>query len=334
MFFKYFLKQKTKVKNVKLDILNKKTFFWIPFSFIAPFIVVITMFTIIPFIYTVINSLHPLKDSELASSAEFSFSEFTHLLFDNETFAISVKRSFIYALLSLPVTLFISLLISSAIAHIYKKWAKGFWQTVFFLPYITSGIAISLTFAYLFDSQTGLINNWLGLNIKWLDSGNSESAHAFFVIFINGIFGSLPFQILILTTAMLSVDKNIYKAASIDGASNLTKFFRITLPTIKPTLNFLITIGIIGSIKAFPLALFQNKVSEATLNGGNTIMIYIFEGIQKGNYSKAGAATLILFLITITMSVVLKSGIKLIINISNKWGEHRVVRKITASKKI
>ena len=129
---------------------------------------------------------------------------------------------------------------------------------------------------------------------------------------------------LIFTTAMLGVDKTHYKAASIDGAGPIKQFFLITLPSISKTTNFLITVGIIGAIKVFPLALYNNDPYVANINGGGTMMLYVFKLVKAGNFQAAGAASLVLVAVGIAFSIVLRNGIKYSTVLAEKWGERRV----------
>lgn len=109
------------------------------------------------------TALHPLANSHKASSAQFGFSAFSDV-FHNYYFKKAVSNSLLYAFLSIPISMIIALIVSSAIASVIRRFARSSLQTLFFIPYVTSGVAISLSFAYLFDSQTGIINKALGIN--------------------------------------------------------------------------------------------------------------------------------------------------------------------------
>ncbi|MXR13841.1 sugar ABC transporter permease, partial [Mycoplasma flocculare] len=218
------------------------------------------------------------------------------------------------------------------IASLHRKYARGFWQTVFFLPYVTSAIAVSVSFAYIFDSETGFINKLFGISKRWLNSGNSSSLDALFVVLISGIWRSIAFEVLILTTAMLSVNPTLYKAAAIDGASSVRQFFKITLPSVSKTINFLITIGIIGGIKVFPIGIFLNE-SEAINNGGATFLVYIYKNVRgTPNFAQSGAVTIYLFVFGIALSILVKKFLATIILIADKISEKNVYYKIKNSQ--
>lgn len=311
---------------------EKRTFFLWPFLLMVPALILIIMFTVVPLAFTINSAFFPRKNLASASSVEFSLTLGFERVVNQELFKVGVRNSILYGLFSLPVTLIIALTISSSIALLYRKWAKGFWQTVFFLPYVTSGVAISLAFVNLFSTKFGIINQILGTNISWLSSGDSNGWQAFGAIFILGVWQNLAFYILILTTAMLSVDKNLYKSASIDGSGQFKQFFKITLPSIKSTTSFLITIGVIGGIKVFPLALFGNNSDLAFIHGGGTLILFVFREVVNSRFEAAGAASIIFFLIGLAYTIVLRSGIEIVIRSSVKWGEWRVQNKVTNSK--
>lgn len=334
----YFWK-KYRVKKIgdNLSVLNQKTPFWKPFLLILPSFLTISLFTIIPFILLLVYAftVKRLKADEILTP----FKNFSNV-FKDYGFTSGLRNSFVYALTALPLSLIISILISVAITQVVKKWARGFWQTVFFLPYVTSAIAVSITFYQIFKSditEQGIINSLLksaGRSpIPFLTDPNRGSWLAFIVILIRGVWGNLAFQILILTTAMLSVDKQLYKAASIDGANKTKQFFTITLPSINKTISFLITIGIINGIKVMPLALFNNDSTTAINNGGSSLMLYIYDALtKKGNYSLASAASIIFFIFGILTSLILRKTTTAVFKLGIKIGERNVIKKIETKK--
>ncbi|QGZ97336.1 glycerol-3-phosphate ABC transporter permease [Mycoplasma sp. NEAQ87857] len=317
-------KQSSKKRNTSQSILDKKTPFWIPMLLILPGLILITSFTIVPMVLNIINSF-----SDKQTDA-FTVRNYANILTDPE-FAVGVRNSFIYGMFVLPFVIMISLIISSVIAKIYRKHARGFWQTIFFMPYITNAVAVSLAFIQIFQIN-GLFNQIIGAKVPWLQSNDKFTFNALVAMVINGIWNGLAFNILIFTTAMLGVDKNLYRSASIDGASGVKQFFTITLPSIKGTINFLVTLGIIGGLKVFPLALFENKPDIAFNNGGATIMLYVYKSTVDGHWQKAGAASLLLFVIGVIYSSLVRGGFFMIQLSLNTLGERNVWVKVNASK--
>ncbi|WP_412031526.1 carbohydrate ABC transporter permease [Metamycoplasma buccale] len=329
-----YLWKKYRIKNSgeNLSILNQRTSFWKPFILILPSLLTILLFTLIPFIIVVIQSI---KIENQFSKDDFTIGldNFGNL-FKQPKFITGIRNSLVYSLTALPLSLLISILISAAITQVVKKWAQGFWQTVFFLPYITSAVAVSLSFFYLFKRDGGIVNNILQAlklikrPIPFLESGEISGWLAFSVILIRGIWGNLAFQVLILTTAMLSVNPQLYKAAAIDGSQKSQQFFKITLPSIKRTISFLITMGLIGGIKVMPLALFNNNAGDAVNNGGSSLMLYIYNAITEGKLAIAGAASVVLFIIGIAYSFTLRKLVTFIYKLIVRSDNNNVVNKI------
>ncbi|MFV8418875.1 carbohydrate ABC transporter permease [Mycoplasma sp. Sp33II] len=316
-------KQTSRKGTLSHSILDRRTPLWKPMLLLLPGLILLLLFTIVPMFLNIINSFSNEK-------GDFTFSNYQSI-FTDPYFAIGVRNSFIYGMFVLPFVMMISLVISSVIAKLYRKHAKGFWQTVFFMPYVTNAVAVSLAFIQLF-STNGLLNKVLGTSIPWLSSGDSYTFNALIAMIINGIWNGLAFNILIFTTAMLGVDKNLYRSASIDGTGGVKQFFTITLPSIKGTINFLITLGIIGGLKVFPLALFENKPIQALTNGGSSLMMFVYYATSTGNTYIAGAASISLFIIGVTFSSIVRGGFFAVQTTLNNLGERNVWVKVNASK--
>ncbi|OYD26741.1 multiple sugar transport system permease protein [Mycoplasma testudineum] len=332
-FDKYLIWKSSRIQGQSILILNKRVPILIPLLLILPAVIVLVMFTIIPGIITVDQSTRVLPDARINVDLFTRGIEAYQRVANHEYFQLGIRNSILYAFISLPITMVISILISTAIAHVYRKLARGFWQTVFFLPYVTNAVAVSLSFVYLFQLD-GIFNNWFGLSTNWLNTNNSSDFSAMFVILIQGVWRSLAFNILLFTTAMLSVDKTNYKAASVDGASPRKQFFTITLPSIQRTTNLLITLGIIGAIKVFPLALFDNNTGSAQLNGGATMMVYITDRLRASDFPASSAASIIMFAIGIAFTIVLRGGYGQVLKFAGYRKEKNVHNKIKDWKKI
>ncbi|VEU75477.1 sn-glycerol-3-phosphate transport system permease protein ugpA [Mycoplasmopsis maculosa] len=322
-----------KKKSISASVVDRRTNVFFALILIIPALLVLTSFTVIPFIFNIYNAFTDGKNNFVGVK---NINELLNDLF----FAVAVRNSFIYALLVLPLTMGISILISSLISNLIKKTFKSFWQTVFFLPYVTNAVAVSLAFTQIFatDGQFNYFLRSLGFeaNIDWLgQAGGETSFKSLLPMLINGIWNGLAFNILLFTTAMLSVDKNLYKSASIDGLSSFKQFFTITLPSISKTVTFILTIGIINGIKVFPLALFNNKADEAKLAGASTLMLVIYYYVKDlVDYQLAGAASLILFIIGVSYSSIIRGGFRILSLAALNKGESDVWTKIKDSSEI
>ena len=220
-------------------------------------------------------------------------------------FIQALKNTFILVIITVPLSTGLSLLIALGLSSI-KKVKKAF-QTIYFLPYVTNTLAVGLVFMYLFDKTdrtSGLVNMLLGTDIDFIDG---EYWMKMLVASLYTVWIVMPFKILILTSALASVNQDYYKAARVDGASSARIFRKITLPMISPTVFYLIITGFIGAFKAYSdeVALFGTKLNAA---GMNTIVGYVYDMLYDqpggGDYGNAAAAALILFAIVFTITVI------------------------------
>ena len=201
-----------------------------------------------------------------------------------------------------------ALLVSLALNSIKKL--KDLFQTIYFLPYVTNTLAVGLVFMILFKKTAysdGLVNVLINsLGYSSIDFIDGPYWAKMFVLCFYTIWVVLPFKILILTSALASVNQDLYKAARIDGTSKFRIFTKITLPMISPMIFYLIITGFIGAFKAYSdvVAIFGTDLNAA---GMNTIVGYIYDmlyGASGGYPSFASAAAIVLFVIVLTITVI------------------------------
>lgn len=322
--------KKTLIKNANRDnskeikTVNKNASFWIPLCLMIPAIFFLMFWTIIPLFKV-------LKDStESIDNVFYNNSAYLQVWKDPLWWA-SIRNSLLYSIIVVPTSLIISLVISFSLSNVIKKKARNSFQTIFFLPYVTSAIAISLTFVQILDTNHGIINWIFNLDVPWLQREWKDGLTSVFAVCIFGIWHSLAFQILILLTAMLSIDKRLYDSSAIDGASGKKVFFKVTLPTIENTVWYLFTIGLIGSLKIYPIGLFSTS-SEAMLHAP-TLLMYVYDSLYtKSSYAKAGAASISLIIVIITFNFVVRKSITITQKTAAKISENRIDNEIEKTK--
>ena len=223
-------------------------------------------------------------------------------------FLQALKNTFILVAVTVPLSTVLALLISVALSSI--KALRNLFQTVYFLPYVTNTLAVGLVFMILFkrtpytDGLANLIISWFGG--KSIDFIDGPYWAKMFVLCLYTIWVVMPFKILILTSALASVNEVYYSAAKVDGTSRTRIFARITLPMISPTLYYLIVTGFIGAFKAYSdaVALFGTDLNAAEMN---TIVGYVYDmlyGTGGGYPSYASAAAILLFAIVLTITCI------------------------------
>ena len=223
-------------------------------------------------------------------------------------FLQAVKNTFLLVLITVPVSTGLALLISVALSSV--KPLRDLFQTIYFLPYVTNTLAVGLVFMVLFK-KTAYSDGLVNLLIHWFGGSSVDFIDGPYwakmtVLCLYTIWVVMPFKILILTSALASVNQNYYRAAQVDGTSKLRIFTRITLPMISPMLFYLVITGFIGAFKAYSdaVALFGTDLNAA---GMNTIVGYVYDmlyGSSGGYPSYASAAAILLFAIVLTITCI------------------------------
>ena len=262
--------------------------------------------------------VYPLIDVFIYSFEEgYNFASQTYLgvggynygyVLHDPYFLQALKNTFILVIITVPVSTGLALLISVGLSSIKK--VRELYQTIFFLPYVTNTLAVGLVFMILFK-QTPYTDGLANLILSWFNAGPVDFIDGpywakMFVLCLYTVWIVMPFKVLILTSALASVDEIYYNAAKVDGTSKFRMFTKITLPMISPTLFYLIITGFIGAFKAYSdaVALFGVDLNAAEMN---TIVGYIYDmlyGNSGGYPSYASAAAIILFAIVLTITCI------------------------------
>ena len=270
------------------------------------------------FAFVGVFMIYPLFDVLIYSLEEgynFASGEFTGIGIYNYQYVLrdpyfiqALKNTFLLVAITVPASTVLALVISVGLSSI--KWLKKAYQTIFFLPYVTNTLAVGLVFMILFKKtpySDGLVNFFItslgGTAIDFIDGAYWAKM---LVLCIYTVWVVLPFKILILTSALASVDETLYQAASVDGTPENRVFWKITLPMISPTISYLVITGFIGAFKAYSdaVALFGENLNTAEMN---TIVGYIYDMLYSdgGGYpSFASAAAIILFSIVLTITCI------------------------------
>ena len=275
--------------------------------YLLPALLFLGAFMVYPLIDVFVYSAE--EGYNFASQSYFGTGLYNYSYVLHDTYFLqAVKNTFILVIITVPVSTLLALLISLSLSSI--RPLRNLYQTIYFLPYVTNTLAVGLVFMVLFQKTEytdGLINlliRWTGGNSVDFISGPYWAKMT--VLCIYTIWVVMPFKILILTSALASVNQDYYKAAKVDGTSAFRIFLRITLPMISPMIFYLVITGFIGAFKAYSdvVALFGTDLNAA---GMNTIVGYIYDmlyGNSGGFPSYASAAAVILFIIVLTITCI------------------------------
>ena len=275
--------------------------------YLRPAILFLGVFMIYPLIDVFVYSFEEGYNSASQTFFGVGLYNYSYVLHD-PYFLQALKNTFLLVIITVPLSTGLALLISAGLSSIKKL--RNLFQTVYFLPYVTNTLAVGLVFMILFKKTAytdGLVNlmiNWFGG--KSVDFIDGPYWAKMFVLCFYTIWIVMPFKVLILTSALASVDQNYYNAARIDGTSKFRIFTRITLPLISPMIFYLVITGFIGAFKAYSdaVALFGTDLNAAEMN---TIVGYIYDmlyGNSGGYPSFASAAAIILFAIVLTITCI------------------------------
>ena len=275
--------------------------------YLLPAILFLGAFMVYPLIDVFVYSMEEGFNFASQSFSGVGLYNYSYVLHD-PYFLQAVKKTFILVMITVPLSTGLALLISVGLSSIKKL--REWFQTIYFLPYVTNTLAVGLVFMILFkktpytDGLANLILGWFGAApVDFIDGPYWAKM---FVLCFYTIWVVMPFKVLILTSALASVNEQYYQAAKIDGTSKWRTFTRITLPMISPTLFYLIITGFIGAFKAYSdaVALFGTDLNSA---GMNTIVGYVYDmlyGSSGGYPSYASAAAIILFAIVLTITCI------------------------------
>lgn len=267
--------------------------------FLMPALIFILIFNVYPLIRTFIMAF---ESNNILNPEFVAFSNFTYVLGDSQ-FHLAMKNTFIYAITVVPGSIIISMVIA-LILHTKIRGSK-FFETIFFIPYLTSVIAIGIVFRYLLNGEYGFINFLLtkvGLGpYNFLDDPNYNMP----ALIIFGIWNSLAFNIIIILAGLRGIDESYYKIAETFGATKFEQFKRITLPQLNSIMTFLSITSFIGAFKVYSqiFALFNGSAGIG--NRLVTAVFYIFNKFYVENrYGQAMAAAVILFIFLLVLTFI------------------------------
>ena len=275
--------------------------------YLLPSLILLGAFLVYPLIDVFVYSFEECFNFASQTYEGIGFYNYLYVLHD-PYFLQAVENTFVLVIITVPVSTGLALLISTGLSSIQPL--RNLFQTVYFLPYVTNTLAVGLVFMVLFQKTEytdGLVNLVIRLfGGESIDFINGPHWAKMFVLCFYTVWVVMPFKILVLTSALASVNRDYYKAARVDGTSRTRIFFRITLPMISPMLVYLVITGFIGAFKAYSdaVALFGTDLNAA---GMNTIVGYVYDmlyGDSGGYPSYASAAAILLFVIVLTITCI------------------------------
>lgn len=270
--------------------------------YLTPFMLGVIFFTLYPIINVFLIAF---KEDYVYITKEFSgwgFANFQYVLND-PTFHQALGNTFGYVLIVIPVSTCIAILVATLLNQKIKF--SGLFQTCYFVPMVTSTIAVGFAWRFMFNYDAGVINYLLSLvgieRVNWL----LDPANNFYALCIYGCWAILPFTIILLLSGLQNIDPMYYTAAKVDGAGPIRIFFRVTVPLLAPTIFMVVMVNTISCFKVYNelFPLFQGPGIAYNLFTVVYYIYYQFRVLVPQQYGYAAASAVILFLIIFVVTM-------------------------------
>ncbi len=269
--------------------------------YVLPMLIIVAIFSLYPIVSSLAMSFYTQYNFFTNQVMALGFDNFKYL-WEDPLFHSAVANTLIFVVGVVPLEIIISLTVAVLLNQI--KVLAGFFRTIYFLPFVTSIVAISMVWKWIYNKDAGLLNYFLsfvGIHpIDWLN----DPTWALPALIILAIWKSLGFNIMLFLVALNNVDKRLYSAATLDGANAWERFLHVTVPMISP-MTFLIAVNaVIGSFKVFDeiFSLFGGQAGPG--NAAMTVVFYLYRMFYEQNkYGVAAAAGVVLFFMILIVTL-------------------------------
>ncbi|MDN5378767.1 MAG: arabinooligosaccharide transport system permease protein [Clostridiales bacterium] len=284
-------------KFFKKFIYNQKV---APYIFIFPFVLIFCIFFIYPMIYTVVMSFQKILPGENEFIGLSNYSK----LFRDSVFFKAVANSFVYMVLTLVLLIPFPMLFACMI-NSRTMAAKEFFKAVFFLPALTSVVVAGTIFRLAFsESDSSLMNQFIQMlgftPIKWLKMRET----GFAVLLLLACWRWTGVNMLYFLSGLKNIPEELYESADIDGANSWAKFTKITVPMLKPTIIYVMTISVYAGLAMFTESYMLWGGNNSPQNIGITIVGYLYrQGIEKNNMGYASAVGIVLLVLAMVLNL-------------------------------
>ena len=305
---------------------------WRAWLYLAPVIILLSVFTFYPLISTIGIAFTKDYVYLTQSGSGFTFDNFaeifrTKYVDDGSGNAVAVysdvvkyaiPNTLIVVFVTVPLSIIIALLIAVGLNSI--KILKKIFQTIFFMPYVTNAIAIGMVFSVIFMGGTtvgtgekisGLWNYLFNTpGLTWIDQG-APSSRAMVALCIYTVWHALPYKILIFLSGLQNIDKQYYQAAAVDAAGKFKTFMNVTVPLLSPQILYIMITSFIGSFKEYSsvVGLFGRAGTNTGSYNMYTIVYYIYDTIGAHQVQYGCATAVLLFIV-----ILIFTGIQFVVS--------------------
>jgi len=287
--------------QIQKKSLKKKLEPWAAYLWMAPTIILVLVFVMMPVVNTFIMAFSEVSRSGLIK--EWNNFENFKFVFEQEVFPRVMLNTVVWVIIIVSVCMVLSLTLALILNERFK--GRKFVRTVLLLPWATSQFIFACAWRYIFNYEFGNLNALLiqlGIikeNINWLGTANSAFACMTFV----GFIVTIPFMTFTLLSGLTAISTDYYEAATIDGAGFWQKLFHITLPLLKPAINVTVVLNTIYVFNSFTI--IHTITNGAPANQSGTIMTYMYYLAFSREKSGAAAALSVLgFVVLLTFAII------------------------------
>src|SRR5579883_2672992 len=270
-----------------------------PYIFLSPILIGMLVLSVGPILVSFISSF---TQWDIVSPPQWIGAGNYKEIVSSDLFWQVLRNTFYYVALAVPLTIVLSLFLAIAVNR--KLKGIGLFRTVYFLPVVTSMVAVAIVWGWLYNPEYGLINyvlrSWFGVQgPAWLRDPN----WAMPAMIIVGVWKALGYNMMIFLAGLQSVPDEYYEAARLDGANTRQRFFSITLPMLTPTIFFVLVVTLIGSFQVFEQTYILTRGGPA--NATLTISYFIFQNaFQFFRMGYASALAYVLFAIVFVLTLI------------------------------
>ena len=270
----------------------------IPYLFIAPNFLIFLLFITVPAIFGIYYSM---TNWHGVGGAVFTGLKNYVDAFNDTKFWMSVCRTSIYVVVTMPFIMIISILL--AILMVQEIHGRGFFRSAYYWPSMISYIVVGISFKFIFGDNTGVVNYFFSLiglhKIDWL----TEGITAMIVVIIATIWSRAGFYMVIYITGLQSISPSLYEAAKVDGATGMQQFMKITLPLLKPTNFLVLVLGMIDLFKNYGLVI--SLTNGGPISATKFVVQFIYDkAYSEMNMGYSCTLSMILFVIIAGLTLV------------------------------
>ncbi|ABY95166.1 sugar ABC transporter permease [Thermoanaerobacter sp. CM-CNRG TB177] len=271
------------------------------YAFVLPFIASISIFLIGPLIYAFIISFKEFSFLNPEASRWIGFANYIKL-FSDPTFKRALLNTTLYSLGVVPTQLVIALILALIVNSDIK--GKTFFRVAYYIPTVTSTVAVSVIFLYLFKAD-GLVNALLAKFGIQGPTWFNDVRFALPSIMMMAIWSSVGNYMVIFLAGLQDIPSELYEAAEVDGANKFQRFFKITLPMLRPIVFFNLVMSLIGTFQVFDQAYVVSQGTGGPLDATMTVVLDIYRtGFRDFNMGYASAMAFVLFVIILILTLI------------------------------